>query len=151
MDLIDEQHKIGIGGRLVNQLAKSSLELAAMGGSRHKIRDFNLHEFEPAKKLRRARLGEALREPLDNGRLSDTSLPEQQDVTLRRALEISSQRLDLAAPAHDGREATRLREGCQISNWRAGDDFDRHGRPTGAAGFSGRYVWPHDRWRLAEE
>ena len=86
---------------LLEHRLQALLELAAVLGARHQLADVERDEPLVLERLGHVAVDDALRQPLDDGRLADARLPDQHRVVLGAAREHLDHAADLLVAADD--------------------------------------------------
>ena len=101
MQLIEEEHDVLRLPDLLHHGLEALFELPAVLGARHERAEIELEQPLLGEHIRDLMAHDALGQPLDDGRLADTGLPDQHRVVLRAAGEDLNHPLDLGlAPDH---------------------------------------------------
>src|SRR5438552_7453582 len=111
MELVDEQDDVAALGDLLHHLLEALLELAAVLGTGDQRREVERVDLLALQDLGHLVAGDARGETLDDGRLTDAGLADQDRVVLRPAREDLHHALDLGL-ASDNRIELRL--GCEL-------------------------------------
>ena len=114
VDFVDEEDRIVGPPELLHELLHPLLELAAELRAGDERRDVEREEPLVADRVGDAPLGDAQRQPLDDGRLADARFADQDRVVLLAAREDLDDPFDLAFAAHDGVDAPLARLGGQV-------------------------------------
>ena len=96
--LVDEQDGVGVGD-FFDDLLEALFELAAIHRARHQRADVEQQHALVDQRLGHVAVDDALRQPLDDGRLADARLADQRRVVLGAAAENLDHALDLLLAA----------------------------------------------------
>ena len=104
MQLVDKQNDVAPLADLLHDLLQALLELAAVLGAGHQCRQVKRVDLLALEQLWNVAAGDALGEPLDDGRLAYAGLSDQNRVVLGAARENLHHAVDLGLAPHHGVE-----------------------------------------------
>src|ERR671912_2654669 len=115
MNLVDEQDNVAVVGDLLHYLLEALLELAPVLGARDQRAEVERVDLLVAEDLGHLALRDLLGEPLDDGRLADAWLADDDGVVLGAPDEDLHDPRYLLAPPDDGVELVFLGVGSEVS------------------------------------
>ena len=115
VDLVDEDDEVLVLLQLLEDALEALLELAAVLRARDDEREVQREDLPLREEQRHAALDDALREALDDRRLADARLAEEDRVVLRAAGEDLDDPLDLLVAPDERVERVLLRERGQVA------------------------------------
>ncbi len=130
--LVDEQHAVAGVLDLLDDLLQALFELAAVLGAGDQRADVQRQQALALQRLRHVAGDDAVRQALDDRRLADAGLADQDRVVLRAAREDLNQPLDLAAAADHGVELAGARRRGQVDAQLVDGGRARAGAAAGA-------------------
>ena len=98
VELVDEHDDVRVLGQLLHDRLQALFELAAILRARHDQRDIKGENALVGEEVRHVAVDDLLRQPFDDGRLSDARLANEDRVVLRPAAEDLLHALELVIP-----------------------------------------------------
>ncbi len=135
VDLVDEQHRLGILGELLQHRLQALLEIAAVLGAGEQCAHVERVDRELAEQLGDLALDDAAREAFGDRGLADAGLADQQRVVLAPTAKHLDDALELVLAADQRIDLARLRQVVQVE----GVGVERAGGLLLVAVFLGRF------------